>query len=69
MISRVEERIDQELLPAYYKAYDAVGDKESLAYPEEVPPHPSGRRPEIHYRQPMAAVCLQRHGRCCEALC
>jgi len=36
MISRVEERIDQELLPAYYKAYDAVGDKESLAYPEEV---------------------------------
>ena len=41
MISRVEERIDQELLPAYYKAYEASGDKESLAYPEEVP-HPNG---------------------------
>lgn len=36
MLDRVEERINNELLPEYYAAYDTVGNKEALAYPEEV---------------------------------
>ena len=33
---RAEERLDQEILPAYYEAYAEKGDKEALAYPEEI---------------------------------
>lgn len=36
MIDRVEERIDKEILPEYYAAYEENGDKEAMAYPEEV---------------------------------
>eukprot|EP00658_Telonema_sp_P-2_P020303 TRINITY_DN1802_c0_g1_i3.p1 TRINITY_DN1802_c0_g1~~TRINITY_DN1802_c0_g1_i3.p1 ORF type:complete len:741 (+),score=243.11 TRINITY_DN1802_c0_g1_i3:229-2451(+) len=36
MIDRVEERINHEILPEYYAAYEDVGNKEALAYPEEV---------------------------------
>merc|ERR1712166_617163 len=36
MRKRAEERLDQEILPAYYEAYDEKGDKEALAYPEEI---------------------------------